>query len=283
MQHKTVLGIDIGGTNIRAGVVNNLKIENLTSVQINNKASEEEVFNDLIKVVNKVMNDKITAIGIGVPSVVDTHAGIVYDVQNIPSWKEVHIAHRMKEIYDLPVLVNNDANCFALGEYHFGKGKGTKSMVGVTIGTGLGGIIINGKLYCGANCGAGEFGMIGYLDNVIEYYASGQFFTNMYNINGKEVYERAKRSDADALKMFNKLGFHLGNAFKNILYAIDPEMIVIGGSLKNAWEFYSDSMKKQMNTFAFSRSVSNVKICLSELENCGVLGAAALHFNDILN
>ena len=284
MQHKTVLGIDIGGTNIRAGIINNFKIEELASIQINNKGSEAEVFKDLIKVVNEVMNDQITAIGIGVPSVVDTHKGIVYDVQNIPSWKEVAIGQRIKEIYNLPVLVNNDANCFALGEYHFGKGKGTKNMVGVTIGTGLGsGIIINGKLYCGANCGAGEFGMIGYKDNVMEYYASGQFFTNVYKLDGKEVYQRAKQSDASALQMFDELGFHLGNAFKNILYAIDPEMIVIGGSLKNAWEFYSESMMKQLNTFAFSRSVSNVQIYISELENCGVLGAAALHFNDILN
>ena len=284
MQHKPVLGIDIGGTNIRAGIVNNFKIEKLASIQINNKDSEEKVFKDLIKVVNEVMTDQITAIGIGVPSVVDTHAGIVYDVQNIPSWKEVAIAQRMKERYNLAVLVNNDANCFALGEYHFGKGKGTKSMVGVTIGTGLGsGIIINGKLYCGPNCGAGEFGMIGYLDNVVEYYASGQFFTNVYNVDGRDVYELAKEADSTALKMFSEFGFHLGNAFKNILYAIDPDMIVIGGSLKNAWDFYSDAMQEHLNTFAFSRSVSNVQIHLSELENCGVLGAAALHFDDILN
>ena len=83
--------------------------------------------------------------------------------------------------------------------------------------------------------------------------------------------------------MFDELGYHLGNAFKNILYTMDPEMIVIGGSLKNAWEFYSTSLKKQLSTFAFSKSVSNVQINISELENCGVLGAAALHFNDILN
>ena len=284
MQHKPVLGIDIGGTNIRAGIINNFKIEGLASKQINNKGSVDEVFNDLIKVVNEVINDQVTAIGVGVPSVVDSHLGIVYDVQNIPSWKEVAIAERLNKLYRIPVLVNNDANCFALGEYHFGKGKGSKSMIGVTIGTGLGsGIIINGKLYCGPNCGAGEFGMIGYLDKVVEYYASGQFFTNVYNVDGKEVFERAKRSDVNALKMFDELGFHLGNAFKNILYAIDPEMIVIGGSLKNAWKFYSVSMMKQLNTFAFSRSMSNVQIHISELENCGVLGAAALHFNDILN
>ena len=284
MKHQTVLGIDIGGTNIRAGVIKDFTITNLASVQINNKGTLEEVFKDLIRVTNQVMNDQVTAIGIGVPSVVDTHQGIVYDVQNIPSWIEVPIAKRMTEQYHLPVLVNNDANCFALGEYHFGKGKGTKSMVGLTIGTGLGaGIIINGQLYCGPNCGAGEFGMIGYLDKVVEYYASGQFFQNVYGIDGKEVYERATQSDKQALKMFDELGYHLGNAFKNILYALDPEMILVGGSLKNAWNYYSGSLKKQLDTFAFSRSVKTLQIHISQLENCGVLGAAALHFNDILN
>ena len=284
MEHKTVIGIDIGGTNIRAGVINHFKIEDLATKEINSNGTVDEVFNELINVTDSVMNGDVKAIGIGVPSVVDINAGIVYDVQNIPSWKEVAIAQRMSDQYNLPVLVNNDANCFALGEYHFGKGKGSKSMVGITIGTGLGaGIIINGKLYCGSNCGAGEFGMIGYKDQVMEYYASGQFFKNVYNVDGKVIYEQAKRSDAAALKMFDELGYHLGNAFKNILYAVDPDRIIIGGSLKNAWEFYSSSLKKQLGTFAFSKSLSNLQIHLSELDNCGVLGAGALHFNDILN
>lgn len=281
---QTIIGIDIGGTNIRAGIINNFKIEEVAAKEINNKGSVDEVFNELIEVTDRIMNDRVKAIGIGVPSVVDTKTGIVYDVQNIPSWKEVAIAKRMYDQYKLPVLVNNDANCFALGEYHFGKGKGSGSMVGLTIGTGLGaGIIINGQLYCGSNCGAGEFGMIGYKDQVIEYYASGQFFKNVYNIDGKVVYGQAKRSDSTALKMFDELGYHLGNAFKNILYTFDPETIIIGGSLKNAWEFYSGSLIKQLSTFAFSKSLSKLQIHISELENCGVLGAAALHFNDILN
>src|SRR5438270_3881398 len=204
MEHKTVIGIDIGGTNIRAGVINHFRIEDLATKEINSNGTVDEVFNELINVTDSVMNGDVKAIGIGVPSVVDINAGIVYDVQNIPSWKEVAIAQRMSDQYNLPVLVNNDANCFALGEYHFGKGKGSKSMVGITIGTGLGaGIIINGKLYCGSNCGAGEFGMIGYKDQVMEYYASGQFFKNVYNVDGKVIYEQAKRSDAAALKMFD--------------------------------------------------------------------------------
>ena len=85
--------------------------------------------------------------------------GIVIDVLNIPSWKEVPLKKILEDRFQKPVWLNNDSNCFALGEYHFGKGQGYSNMLGVTIGTGLGtGIILNGKLCSGANGGAGEFG-----------------------------------------------------------------------------------------------------------------------------
>src|SRR5690606_24955530 len=117
-----------------------------------------------------------------VPSVVDVDKGIVYDVQNIPSWKEVPLKAIMEERYGVPVQVNNDANCFALGEKYFGQGRDSKAFIGLTLGTGLGaGIILNDKLYAGPNCGAGEFGMVPYLDYHYEYYASGQFFTLLHH------------------------------------------------------------------------------------------------------
>ncbi|HEU0063472.1 MAG TPA: ROK family protein [Flavisolibacter sp.] len=280
---ESVIGIDIGGTNIRAGVVKDLAVINSASKKINSKGSKEEVFEELFEVIDAVMDKGIAAIGIGVPSVVDLDSGVAYEVQNIPSWDIVPLKERVEGKYKLPVLVNNDANCFALGEYHFGKGKGYNNMIGLNIGTGLGaGIILNGKLYCGSNCGAGEFGMVPYLDKHTEYYASGQFFRNVYQADGAEVFEKAKAGDKKAIEMFNELGYHLGNAFKTILYTFDPEIIIVGGSLKNAWEFYSDALKQQLNTFVFSRSVLKLHTGISELENCGVLGAAALHFDEII-
>ena len=99
----------------------------------------------------------------------------------------------MEERFAIPVLINNDANCFAVGEYYFGKGVEGDSLVGLTIGTGLGsGIILKGKLYSGKNCGAGEFGMIDYLDHFIEYYASGQFFKNVYDIDGEVDFRKSE-------------------------------------------------------------------------------------------
>src|SRR6202000_2139089 len=128
--------------------------------RIHSDGTVEEVLDDITGVIDKLLEkDKdISAIGIGVPSVVDVEEGIVYDVQYIPSWKEVPLKKFLEARYKKPVFVNNDANCFAVGEYHFGKGKGVSCMVGLTIGTGLGGgIIINNKLFAGYNCGAGEF------------------------------------------------------------------------------------------------------------------------------
>jgi glucokinase len=226
------------------------------------------------------MQGPVAAIGIGVPSVVDLETGIVYDVQNIPAWTEVPLKQLMEARYKVPVFVNNDANCFALGEFYFGQGIGSNSMIGLTIGTGLGaGIIIHKKLYCGANCGAGEFGMVAYLDKYYEWYASGQFFKNVHGLDGEQVFEQAKRGDARALELYQHFGMHLGKALKMILYTYDPSLIVLGGSVRHAYELFQKPMWQQLQDFVFLRSVQRLQIKLSSLQNSGVLGAAALYYD----
>ena len=118
-----VIGIDLGATNIRGAVVIGDTLLNIVSARIHSDGSVEEVLNDIYQVVDALIDDSIVAIGIGVPSVVDVINGIVYDVQYIPSWVEVPLKRLMEATYHIPVFVNNDANCFAVGEYHFGKGK----------------------------------------------------------------------------------------------------------------------------------------------------------------
>ncbi|MDQ3846338.1 MAG: ROK family protein [Bacteroidota bacterium] len=278
--NEKIIGIDLGGTNIRATVVHRNAIEKIEATRTNSNGSVEEVLQDLYRLIDAVMEDDVTAIGIGVPSVVDIEQGIVYDVQYIPSWKEVPLKALLQERYSVPVLVNNDANCFALGEYYFGKGKGQSLMVGLTIGTGLGsGIIINDKLYAGPNCGAGEFGMVDYYDQFVEYYASGQFFQNVYGVDGQTVFEKAKEGDAASLKMYEQLGTHLGNAIKLVLYTYDIPFIVLGGSVRQAYPFFQRTMWERVHTFAYKKALEKVRIEVSELENSGVLGAAALYYN----
>ena len=274
------IGIDLGGTNIRGGLVSEENLSSIVSKKINPSGSVDEVLKDLFSLVDTLISPSIKAIGIGVPGLVDTDYGIVYDVVNIPSWKQVPLGQLLSDRYHLPVFINNDANCFALGEFYFGKGKGFDSMIGLTIGTGLGsGIIINKKLYAGRNGGAGEFGMIDYHDKYIEYYASGQFFKNIYNTDGETVFKRAKEKDAKAIEMYEEMGTHLGNAIRTILYALDVELIILGGSVRHAYPFFSKTLWQALQSFAFQNAVKNLKIEVSELENSGLLGAAALYFD----
>jgi glucokinase len=275
-----VIGIDLGATNIRGAVVTGDSLSNIVSGRIHSDGSVEEVLNDIYQVVDALMDDSVKAIGIGVPSVVDVTEGIVYDVLYIPSWKEVHLKKLMEARYQVPVFVNNDANCFAVGEYHFGKGKGIDSMIGLTLGTGLGaGVIINNKLYAGYNCGAGEFGLFSYLDNILEYYCSGSFFQNVYQLDGVQVFEDAKKGEARALELYEELGTHIGHAIKMVMYAYDPQLIILGGSVRHAFGFFQKKMWQQIKTFAFTKSAARIRVEVSDLQNSGILGAAALYYD----
>jgi glucokinase len=280
MKSNNIIGIDLGATNIRGAIISGNEISEIKSQRIKSNGTEEEVLHDVFNLIDSLINHDITAIGIGVPSVVDTEVGIVDDVVYIPSWKEVHLKKILEERYKIPVLVNNDANCFALGEYYFGKGKGYNSVIGLAIGTGVGaGIIINNKLYEGANCGAGEFGICDYLDKVYEYYCSGSFFKNVYNLDGEKVFMQAKEGDETALKLYAEMGIHLGNAIKLILYTYDPQLIILGGSVANAYQFYKETMWQRIKTCVFTKTAERIKIEISELKNSGILGAASLYYN----
>ena len=275
-----VIGIDLGATNIRAGLVQGSVINNIQSKRIARDGKMEDVLADFYLLIDALLNKEVSAIGIGVPSVVDLEKGIVYDVQHIPSWKEVPLKEILEAKYKIPVFVNNDANCFALGEFHFGKGRGKENMIGLTIGTGLGaGAIVKKHLYAGANCGVGEFGMVDYLDHNYEYYASGQYFSHVYQLNGEAVFERAKSGDLIAQQYYAELGTHLGNAIKLIMYTYDASYIVLGGSVRHAYAYFQKTMWERIKTFAYSHSVANLKIELSELENAGILGAAGLYLD----
>ncbi|MDP4149371.1 MAG: ROK family protein [Bacteroidota bacterium] len=284
MSDSKVIGIDLGATNIRAAHVITSALSAIQARRINSQGAVDDVMNDIYAITDSLMDKDVSAIGIGVPSVVDPERGIVYDVQYIPSWKEVPLKQWMEDRYRVPVLVNNDANCFALGEYYFGKGRGSRDMIGLSIGTGLGaGIIIDRKLFAGANCGAGEFGMVDYLDHCYEYYASGQFFQNVYQMDGKEVFERAHAGDLLALAWYAEMGKHLGNAIKMIMYTYDATLIIFGGSVRLAYPFFREAMWERIRTFAYSRSISKLRIELSGLENSGILGAAGLYYDSLVN
>lgn len=281
MSEINIVGVDLGGTHVRAGVVSGGRLAEINSARIPSSGSVEDVLRVMYELIDPLVDSDVRAIGIGVPSVVDIQNGIVYDVQNIASWKKVELKKLMEEKYHLPVLVNNDANCFALGEKYFGKGKKFHSMIGLTIGTGMGaGIIINDKLYPGVNCGAGEFGNVEYLDQYFEYYASGQFFENCYQTNGEVAYKKALDGDPLSIMIFEELGTHIGNAIRMILYTYCPELIVLGGSISKAYTLFEERMWERIRTYVYSNTLEQFHLEVSDLENPGILGAASLYYDE---
>ena len=114
--NRELLGVDIGGTNFKIGRVKNSTIEEEIFVGVDVRATEEETIDTLLKGIDSLINSDIHMIGVGVPGVVDPITGIIYDIQNIPAWKEIPLKEILQRRYNLPIFINNDANCFALGE-----------------------------------------------------------------------------------------------------------------------------------------------------------------------
>ena len=280
MIREVIIGIDLGASKVRIGKVKKNKIVKHISSNISTEGSEKQILNEIIQTIEEVFDPGVAAIGVGVPSVVDVEKGIVYEVQNIASWQKVPLKEILENHFHKPVYVNNDANCFAVGEKHFGKGKKYRNFVGVTIGTGVGaGIIINNRLYCGPNCGAGEFGIIPYKKSILEYYCSGQFFTGEYGIRGDQVYARAKQGDKTAIEIFEQFGAHFGDAMMIIMFAVDPEAIIIGGAVSQAFSFFEKSMRERMKTFPYKRALERIIIEKTDQPQIAILGAAALYYD----
>lgn len=271
------IGIDLGGTKIKVGIEHQGEIIHQKKALLKEKDSFESTIEQVFRLISPMAKEQVAGIGIGVPSVVDVEQGIVYNVTNIPSWKKVELKSILEKEFKLPVFVNNDVNCYVLGEHRFGLAQGFDTVVGMSIGTGLGsGIIIKNKLYLGNNCGAGEIGLLPYKDKNIEYYASGNFFEAFCQTTAEQAYHAARRGEEKALRQWREFGYHFGAAVQVVLYAYDPKAIVIGGSVSQAFEFFKGSMYESFSDFIYPESIQRLKIFISDNEDIALLGAAAL-------
>lgn len=271
------IGIDLGGTNMRIGIVDNCSIIKKEIIPCPARESAEKVIDTLCNLINRNISPAVDGIGIGVPTLVDSARGIVYNATNIPSWRKVHLKDIISHRFGVQVEINNDANCFALGEARFGLGLCHSSLVGVTLGTGVGGgIIIDGKLFSGRNTGAAEIGELPFREHNFEYYCSSVFFERDYGISGKEAAKSARDSNTKALAIWKEFGANVGNLMKAIMFAYDPEIIVVGGGLASAFDLYKESMAEILSSFPYPESLRNIIIEPSRLADVAILGASAL-------
>ncbi|HSV76418.1 MAG TPA: ROK family protein [Bacteroidales bacterium] len=280
IEDQTIIGVFLEGKQLRAGRIRNNQIQKSLVVEIDNMETEEVIIGNLIESIEKLNTTDVVGIGIGVPSVVDVNRGIVYNAEHIPSWKEVYLGDILSQRFGLKIYVNNDANCFTIGEKYFGKGKKFNNMVGIVCGVGIGmGVIIDNKLYSGANCGAGEFGSIPYRDHNYEHYCTLGYFELKYGLKAEKLYQRARKDDKIALAILEQFGLDFGQAIKTILFALDPEFIAIGGPIAKFYPFFKQYINKSLRTFPYPKTIERLQIDVSDNPDISVLGAGALYFD----
>lgn len=278
MKTTSIVALDIGGTKINYGLLRAGKVETNHVVEFCAHESEQTILHFIIECIDKVLSDDTKAIAIGVPSIVNIEQGIVLDAVNIPAWQEAHLKADLEQHYSKDVYINNDVNCFVAGEFSSGVGQGSKDVVGICLGTGFGsGFILNNQLHAGRNCCAGEVGGIAYLSGTIDDYCSGSFFINHYQESGDSLAQKALSGEQYAIDIFDEFGKHLAKAISYLLFIIDPQLIVIGGSVSKSFELFIDSVWKNLEKFPYESVVKNLRIEKSTLSNAPLLGVAHLY------
>lgn len=293
------LGLDVGGTKIAAGLVNeNYVVVAKTEVETEAFKGINGIVKNIHKAVDELGPDTLDGVGIGFAGQIDRYAGEIIYSPNMPTFRNIKMVDRIKgDLEDLltpgaEVIIDNDANAFALAEYKVGKGKDTKNFIGLTVGTGVGGgVIINGELYHGMGF-ASELGhMVIDLDGrdaasgiqgTLEAYCSGLSIQRIYYEKTGQN-KKAFDIELDALKdnnspdyyVYMNAGKALGMGLASIVNIFDPEMIVIGGGIgrsKLLVEHARDICHQ--NTFYKDRKTT---IHQSELSNdANVIGTAML-------
>lgn len=287
------IGVDIGGTEIKAGLITSKgkvlkKVVVLTEVEQGKAVVTENILKAISLIVKSKKFKKIPSIGVGCPGPLNHSTGVVGDTPNLPL-KGVNIKDVIKKRFRTKVVINNDANCFILGESLFGAGKGCKNLVGLTLGSGVGGgIIINKELYYGKG-NAGELGhmtiklngMIASCgnDGCIEEYVSRRGLMRLAESFGLrveepiDIYNLALKKNPSTIHLFKEMGIYLGIAVANLVNAFDPDKVIFGGGISGAWSFFSHSLKDEVK----KRALNKTNIVKGKLgKNAGIIGAAAL-------
>ncbi len=275
--NETTIGVDLGGTKVAIGRVREGRLLQLVKHSVPALEDKDTVLTVVMDAITEVMTPEVVAIGCGVPSVVDVVEGIVREVGNIPSWKAVPLKAELEQRFTIPAVIDNDANAFALGEFVFGAGRGRRHLVGMTLGTGLGtGVIMDGRLLHGANCGVGELGKTSHKGMRLEDWCAGPYFQRVWGAGAEEIHRRARAGDPEALQIFESYGDELATAITRALYVYDPEIIVLGGSISTAFDLFAPRMRQGLGAFAYPHIIDRVVIERSRLDQVAVLGAAAL-------
>lgn len=274
------IAIDMGGTNLRAALVTEAGIRHKVQAPCPAQGTEDEVLEALCSLIDplaKEAGDRLEGIGAGIPSVIDREQGIVYDVANIPSWRCVLLGKALSERFACRVALDNDSNCFTLGEARYGAGRDYRHFVGVTLGTGLGaGVVIDGRMCRGEDDGVGEIGCIPYLDSDVEHYCSSHYFAEKHHTTAGELSALARQGDTAALAAWDDFGHHIGQMVKIAMFAYAPEALILGGGIARSLDLFEKTMYEEIARFPFRMAAKRMHVWPSCLADAALLGAASL-------
>lgn len=300
---KVVLALDLGGTNARfAAVLPDGSI--LTRMRVRTPKTEDgdQILGMIVnsfQTIRKEVGDKYEAVAIAaaVPAVIRAADGILSGLPNLPALEGVDIGGALRDGLGLKTYLENDATAATIGEHWIGVSKGIDNVIGVTLGTGVGGgLIFNGSPFRGKDGTAGEIGHVcvepeGHpcgcgSRGCVEQYASGTAIIRMAREAGLEaasswdVYELAINGDEKAAAVFSKMGKYLGIVFAGLVNVLNPEMIVIGGGVSGGWDLFIHRVEREVIERAFRDPARRAKIVRAGLgEDAGILGAARVAFD----
>jgi len=317
MPDRIAISIDLGGTFIKGGAVDE-RGKIIHQLRVETGASEgleaviwriETVVDSVIKHLGAATGD-IVGVAIGCPGLTNVETGTVHFAPNLPGWENVELGARLAEKFAMPIVIENDANAAAWGEYWIGSGKGASSLVLVTLGTGIGGgIVLNGELWHGFTNTAGEFGhMIVEADGepcvcgnrgCLEAYSSvtglrrratqaisdGEqsalaIYLNNHDLSGEQVYTCALSGDPLAARLMRDAGYYLGVATVSLIHMLNPEKVLFAGGLAAASDMIMNPIREVVQTRSLPLPRAKALVALASLgDKAGLIGAAGCVFH----
>lgn len=301
MAKRFIVGIDLGGTNLKIALLDlKYRIRHKEVLNTQRFTKKEGLISAIIDSVDKILKDNnlsrksLLGVGLGLPGPIDYEKGIVHFFPNIPGWKEVKLKYILERKLRLPVFVDNDAKVMALAEYKLGAAKGSTNAICITLGTGVGGgVIINGRLYRGLSNAAGEIGHLPINEKGPRCNCGGRACLESYIGNNRILKEARKifghvitleklsylasKGNHKAKAIWLKVAERLSVTLVGVVNLLNPDCIVIGGGVAGVGKVLFDNIKKIILTRAMSVQAGHVKVFKARLgNNAGLIGAAIM-------
>jgi glucokinase len=313
---KYIVGVDIGGTNIKIALLDTkMRIRAKRIFPTAGARGKNALIDSIVEHVefllseNNIGKKSSLGVGIGAPGAVNVRTGIVHYFVNIPDWREVPLGPIMRRRLKVPVFVDNDVNVMALAEFRFGAGRGSQNMLGIALGTGVGGgLVLEGRLYRGTAYAGGEFGHLQLSfkgpkckcgsHGCLEAYSGSHYIANavaaairagertyikelvggdLSKITPEVIDKAARAGDGFAKSVWHGVGEAVGMGIAGVANLLNVDKVVIGGGVARAGRILFDAIRRTVDERAMELPAKTVKIVKAKLGyDAGVIGAGAL-------